>query len=577
MRVLVFASAFNSLTQRITLELSQRGHDIAVALALGGGVRGEEELRSAVRRHDPELIVAPMLTSAVPEDVWSTCTCLIVHPGPPGDRGPSSLDWALSAGLRRWGVTVLQAVAEMDAGDIWAAEPFDIPDLPGGVAKSDLYRNELADAASRAVLRAVDRFASGCYQPRPAPAGTVRPYYRQELRHIDWSVDSTAMVSSALRTADSSPGVLDRIDGREFFLFGGQPEDGLRAPRHSRPGAFLATRGGAVCRATADGAVWLTSARARRTPGGPPTAKAPAATTLAAHLHGVPEVGVPLRLPDRRQTWSTVRYQEHGPVGVLRFSFPCGAMSTGDCKQLLAAYRQALTRPTRVLVLGADRDVFSHGIHLGAIEASADPARESWANINAMDDLVEAILTTDDRLTVAAVGGNAAAGGLMLALAADEVWVRDGAVLNPHYRLMGLHGSEYWTCTLPRRVGPDAAEQLTTEALPLGTWRALEMGLVDRVMDCTPQRVTEEVIGLAEALATAPRLRQRLAAKRGARERAEAERPLAWYRAEELAHMYRNFFGPGEPYHALRRAFLHKSAPEATPERLQRIPIPAAA
>jgi putative two-component system hydrogenase maturation factor HypX/HoxX len=31
---------------------------------------------------------------------------------------------------------------------------------------------------------------------------------------------------------------------------------------------------------------------------------------------------------------------------------------------------------------------------------------------------------------------------------------RAGAVLNPHYRLMGLHGSEYWTYTLPRRVVP---------------------------------------------------------------------------------------------------------------------------
>jgi putative two-component system protein, hydrogenase maturation factor HypX/HoxX len=35
-----------------------------------------------------------------------------------GDRGPSSLDWALLLGLERWGVTVLQAEAEMDAGPV---------------------------------------------------------------------------------------------------------------------------------------------------------------------------------------------------------------------------------------------------------------------------------------------------------------------------------------------------------------------------------------------------------------------------------------------------------------------------
>ena len=128
-------------------------------------------------------------------------------------------------------------------------------------------------------------------------------------------------------------------------------------------------------------------------------------------------------------------------------------MSTGQCRSLLAAYRHAQARPVKVIVLGPPRDFFGNGIHLNVIEAAADPAAESWRNINAIDDLVHAILTNTGQLTVAALAGNAAAGGLMLALAADQVWCRSGAVLNPHYRLMGLHGSEYWTYTLPRRVG----------------------------------------------------------------------------------------------------------------------------
>ena len=62
---------------------------------------------------------------------------------------------------------------------------------------------------------------------------------------------------------------------------------------------------------------------------------------------------------------------------------------------------------------------------------------------------------TDTHLTVAALQGNAAAGGVFLALAADRVLARSGIVLNPHYRNMGnLYGSEYWTYLLPRRVGP---------------------------------------------------------------------------------------------------------------------------
>lgn len=110
MHVLLVASAFNSLTQRVHAELRDRGHSVAVELALP-----HVPLADAVRRHRPDLVLAPMLRTAVPEEVWAAHTCLIVHPGPVGDRGPSSLDWAIHEQVTRWGVTVLQAEAEMDS------------------------------------------------------------------------------------------------------------------------------------------------------------------------------------------------------------------------------------------------------------------------------------------------------------------------------------------------------------------------------------------------------------------------------------------------------------------------------
>ena len=59
-----------------------------------------------------------MLKRKVPEAIWSKYVCLIVHPGVKGDRGASSLDWAIMTGQTIWGVTVLQAAAEIDAGAI---------------------------------------------------------------------------------------------------------------------------------------------------------------------------------------------------------------------------------------------------------------------------------------------------------------------------------------------------------------------------------------------------------------------------------------------------------------------------
>ncbi len=562
MRILLVASAFNSLTQRVFAELRDRGHRLTVHLA-----DGDEPLRAAVRAGAPELIIAPMLKSVIPRDVWSRHTCLVVHPGPLGDRGPSSLDWALHEGAPHWGVTVLQADERMDAGDVWATAAFPLP--PAG--KSDLYRNEASDAALRAVLLAVGRFASGTYRPRPqhGPGWDVpdhdRPYFDQSLRRIDWAADPTEVVLRKLRAADSQPGVLDGLLGGEWYLHGGHPEDELRG----HPGELLATRAGALCRATVDGAVWIPELRARRRPGGPPTFKLPAARALGERLPPLPERTAPLELPAHRRTWTDVSYREDGPVGLLRFSFPGGAMSTDHCRRLLDAYRHACARPTSVLLLGGGRDFFSNGIHLNVIEAAASPAEESWANITAMDDLVEAVLTTTDRLVVAAVGGNASAGGVALALAADEVWCRAGAVLNPHYRLMGLYGSEYWTYTLPRRVGAAVADELTRAALPVSSAAAVRLGLADRLIETGPEAFEREAGRFAALLAASPLLQERIAAKKGARERDEAARPLARHRERELARMHRNFFGPEEPYHALRSAFVTKTPVPGTPAHLR--------
>ncbi|MEV5282848.1 hydrogenase maturation protein [Streptomyces sp. NPDC051993] len=561
MHILLIASAFNSLAQRAHAELREHGHTVAVEIA-----RDDESLRAAVRHHEPDLLVAPMLKSAIPEDVWSAHTCLIVHPGPIGDRGPSSLDWAIHEQAGRWGATVLQADAEMDAGDVWATETFAVTP----VGKSDLYRNEVADAAMTALLSATERFASGTYRPRAqrdipeARRPHVRPYFSQEHRRIHWDRDTTETVLRALRAADSQPGVLDELLGAQWFLHGGHPEHELRG----RPGELLATRAEAVCRATVDGAVWLPELRPRRSPGGPATFKLPAVTALGGLVPGLPEHPAPGYPRVADGTWSDIRYREEGGAGFLSFSFPGGAMSTSRCRRLLDAYRAACSRPTSVLVLGGNRDFFSNGIHLNVIEAAADPGGESWANIVAMDDLVEAVLSTTDRLVVSAVGGNAAAGGVLLALAADEVWCRTGGVLNPHYRLMGLYGSEYWTYTLPRRVGPETAERLMGEAWPVGAAAGQRMGLVDRLVPCGPHGFGAAVTQMAVRLASSPSVKGRIAAKKAERERQEAMKPLAAYRQEELAHMRRTFFDPDAFYHTLRGAFVRKARPDGTPAHL---------
>ncbi|HXH02722.1 MAG TPA: enoyl-CoA hydratase/isomerase family protein, partial [Candidatus Competibacteraceae bacterium] len=259
------------------------------------------------------------------------------------------------------------------------------------------------------------------------------------------------------------------------------------------------------------------------------------------------------------RTWREIRYAEHGAVGVLAFEFYNGAMSTAQCRRLLSAYRWARQRPTRILLLLGGEDFWSNGIHLNVIEAAADPAAESWRNILAMNALVREIILTDDRLTIAALQGNAGAGGVMLALAADQVWARQEVVLNPHYQGMGgLYGSEYWTYLLPRRVGGALTEELTESLLPLGTARALRIGLIDGALPGPVAVFRAQALAAAQALAESAEYSVLLADKRARRAADERRKPLEQYAAEELVRMRYNFFGPDRRYHEARRRFVHK-------------------
>ncbi|MBK9244233.1 MAG: hydrogenase maturation protein [Burkholderiales bacterium] len=551
MRILLLTRSFNSLTQRLYVELATRGHEVSVEFDIADSVTEE-----AVALFRPDLVVAPFLKRAIPESVWRAHLCLIVHPGIVGDRGPSALDWAIQDGEAEWGVTVLQAEAEMDAGPVWAGETFPMR----AATKSSLYRGEVTEAAVRAVLEAIERFASGSFVPQrvapgaPGVRGRSRPLLKQQARAIDWQRDDTAAVLRKIAAADGVPGVLDSLFGVPCFLYDAHPAAAVPAAAGS-----VAARGGrAVLRATTDGAVWIGHCRRADRDG---ALKLPVALAFAGQWQQLPPA----------DGYAEIRYAEHGPVGVLHFPFYNGAMSTVQCEELLAAYRAALARPTRALVLAGGPEFFSNGISLTVIEAADSPADESWRNIVAMDEVCRAVLETTDRITVAALQGNAGAGGCFLAFACDRVWARAGVILNPHYKNMGnLYGSEYWTYTLPRRVRQGEPRAVMENRLPVGGAQAARLGLVDRLLDAGRDRFLAQVLVEARALVEAADFDTLIAAKRARRAADEAQRPLAAYRDEELANMRRNFYGFDPSYHYARAHFVGKVPHAWTPLHLAR-------
>jgi hypothetical protein len=106
---------------------------------------------------------------------------LVVHPGPPGDAGPSSLDWVLLGDTGRyessadtltallsadipspiiqrshWGSIVFQANEHLDGGAIWAWEQYLLPPI-GSITKAQLYQTLHSQAAILALITAILR------------------------------------------------------------------------------------------------------------------------------------------------------------------------------------------------------------------------------------------------------------------------------------------------------------------------------------------------------------------------------------------------------------------------------------
>ncbi|WP_432983234.1 enoyl-CoA hydratase-related protein [Dactylosporangium sp. CA-233914] len=553
MRVLLLVSSFNSLTQRAWCRLRASGHDVAVEFALD-----EPTMIAAAHLAQPDIIIGTFLKDRVPAAVWTRWPTVVIHPGPVGDRGPSSLDWAISDAAPVWGVTALQAVEEMDAGPIWADRAFRLPDDPP--RKSSLYGGLVSDAAMECLDEVVMKAERPGFRPveldgapRAVPSATLRPLMRQADRAFSWD-EPGGSILRRIRAADGSPGVRTSLDGRVVHIF---DADLAQRPVAGRPGTIVGRDDEAVLVATGDRTgLWIGRAK-RVAADGTVGIKRPAVQVLPDTAVGVPW------LRDRAR----IRYLRHGQhVGELVFAPYNGAVDVAWSRRLAGALRKALAQDTRVLILRGALDTWCNGIDLNAIEASDDPAMAAWASIRAINAVCRLIVQHTGQVIVAGVSGNAGAGGVMLPLGADLVAARDGMILNPFYADMGLYGSELHTRTLTRRVGADTARRLLTERLPIDADQATRIGPVDEVGPRREEEYRDWLLDLAREQAQDRRWKLALQDKR---EAAAAEpRPLAYWAQLELAEMARDKFDDRQQFDLRRRNFVQKRRPDRTPAQL---------
>ena len=641
MKILFICTAHNSLSQRLSLELS-KNHTVAVEYALSDSVMIE-----AATLCQPDLIICPFLTSRIPKEIYSQYMTLIIHPGPPGDVGPSAIDWLLIGddgidietpkpqeldslsplGRSHWGVTVLQAIEEFDAGPIWAFEQFPVDIDDPTITKSTLYRGPITQAAVTATLAAVHRLETTTLLMQtsepPPPAKTSgpaisldlvpcpmfgklsviyqkpfqggktrhRPLLRAADRDFDVNRHTAKEISRRIRCSDSQPGALTKFLGQSLYVYGGLVEDSpLTRDANAPPGTIIGTRDEAICIATHDGkGVWITHLRrVKRKQDAALWPKVPATSCLLElqllETKKLQQLTSPTPTSDRskssyptfQEIWVEFKStgDENKDVAYVYFEFYNGAMSSSQCARLVETLEYVVSththkKPLSAVVLMGGNSYFSNGIHLNVIESASDAALESWNNINQINDVVFYMLHEFPKrniLTVAAIRGNCAAGGVALAAACDRVIVGSDVVLNPAYRALGLYGSEYHTISYTKRCGNVGASALLHDMLPVSATNAKLVGLVDHVIPGSGAKLIDGVKSqVTTILASSDSALPPSYWKAGVDLSTHA---LALARAAELAEMAKDFWSPrSDRYHLRRSDFVRKVKASATPLR----------
>ena len=189
-----FYSKIKQPIQRVAVTLAQNNFNVT---AIKLGLKSEQMVQMANHWkpplwdgiEKPDVIICPLMKTRIPPELYENVLTLVVHPGPPGDRGASALDWCVHLKESKWGVTVLEAAEDYDAGNVWGFELFDVGEKD---TKSSIYRSQVQTSAINSIILALERVKANKKNERefiPNLAtqynyGILRQNWKRTMRHM---------------------------------------------------------------------------------------------------------------------------------------------------------------------------------------------------------------------------------------------------------------------------------------------------------------------------------------------------------------------------------------------------------
>lgn len=175
----------------------------------------------------------------------------------PRHRGPSSINWAISVGDTRTGLTIFWPNEGLDQGPILLQKTCEIgPSETVG----DLYFKKLFPMGVDAMIESLDLVKAGVLlkHEQDLEAGSYESWFDKSIAELDWN-QQIADVFAKIRAADPAPGAWGTIKGKRVDIFDATLIDG-----QGKPGEVLAISGEGVVIAGHGGAVLVGRMRGER-------------------------------------------------------------------------------------------------------------------------------------------------------------------------------------------------------------------------------------------------------------------------------------------------------------------------
>lgn len=206
-------------------------------------------------------------------------------------------------------------------------------------------------------------------------------------------------------------------------------------------------------------------------------------------------------------SYQTIQVEMREAVGLITLNRPASlnALTTEVGQEFQAAVADVQQRGARAIVLTGAGRAFCAGGDLREMQKMAEQEGKVEAFFDEpLRQLNECILLIRQSPLpfIAAVNGAASGGGCNLALACDLVVAGESARFNQAFIKIGLVPDCGGTFILPRLVGWKRACELMMTGDIVTAARALEMGMINRVVP--DEELLPRALALAEQLAQAP-------------------------------------------------------------------------